>query len=130
MNFFKFFTKKLNKTINKGLIAYSNNTRIIKNKKRQLSRKIIPEFKELVYDFLEYWDNPNNYLVKFVILVILMNITFENVYPILKGHHNKMLLGHQIIEDMKKYQTDNIYHHKLDKLNSDKIMLSYWTNYL
>jgi hypothetical protein len=130
MNFLKFFKKNLNKTINKGLIAYTNNTRIIKNKKKQLSRKIIPEFKELVYDFLLYWENPNNYLVKFIILVYLMNITFENVYPILKGYHNKMLLGHQIINDMKDYQTDNIYHHKLDKLNSDKIMLSYWTNYL
>jgi hypothetical protein len=130
MNFLKLFRKKLNKTINKGLIVYTNNTRIVKNKRKQLTRKIVPEFKELVYDFLLYWENPNRYLVKFLLLLILMDKSFDNVYPILKGYHNKMLLGHKIIHEMKEYQTENIYPHKLDKLNEDKIMLSYWANYL
>jgi hypothetical protein len=131
MKFLKLFQKKVNKTLNKGIIAYTNNTRILKNKKKQLTKKIMPEFKELVYDFLLHWESSKSeQTIKFFILFFLTYLTIENVYPFMKGFHQKWLVGHQIIQDMNRYQTDNLHKNKQDTLNENKIITSYWTNYL
>ena len=131
MSFLKIFEKKLNKTLNKGLVAYTNNTRVLNNKRKKIMKNIIPEFKDLMYDFLLYWENPKStYTIKFFFLLIVTHITVENIYPILNGDHQKMLLGHQIVSDMEAYQTDNLITQKADRSNMDKIMISYWTNYL
>lgn len=131
MKILKFFEKKFSKSLNKGIVAYTNNTRILKNKRNQLTKKIVPEFKELVYDFLLHWENPNSkYTIKLIILAILLHISILNLWPIVKGYHQKMLVGHQIIHDMQNHDTDNLFPYKVDKLNHDKIMISYWTKYL
>jgi hypothetical protein len=131
MKIFKLFEKKLSKSINKGLVAYTNNTRILKNKRKQFAKKILPEFKELVYDFLLYWESPRSFwTIKFFIVSILIYISVNNAWPILKGFHQKMLVGHEIILNMENYQTDNLFPFRVDKSNADKILISYWTNYL
>jgi hypothetical protein len=128
MNIIKLFQKSKNKAI----IVYTNNTRIIRQNKTKLEKYLYPEIKELSYRFLQHWQSENSlWTVKGLIILVSVYWFTMLILPMVSPTDtDKFFVGQGIIDEMEKYQTENINLNISDHNNSNKIMYSYWTKYL
>ncbi len=130
MNIFKNFSKTLSKSINKSVIIYNNNTRLIRQKKKNFEKHFLSEFKEYAYEIVCFLETRKGWWVKIWALFFLFYPALQRSYWVLNGHKYKMLYSSHVINQLKVYQIEDMTDNDEDKNNSNKILYSYWTNYL
>jgi hypothetical protein len=131
MKIFDFIFKKFNKGLNKSLTIYNNNTRQLLRNTKKLEKKMSTELKEVLYDFLVYFESKKAFwTLKMFIVFFLAKLIIDKIAIFFRARHYKMLVGHNILEEMQKYETENVVMHRNDEKNANKIYYAYWMNYL
>jgi hypothetical protein len=130
MKFLSIFNKSLNKAINKSLTVYNNNTRIIKRKTNDWQKKFLSEFKEYAFEVVYFIETRNGHYLKWIIGVSLFYFPLQNLYFIFRGGKEKMMYSARLLNSVTNYQKENLTPHDQDKFNENKIIYSYWVNYI
>jgi hypothetical protein len=134
MNFLKIITTTLNKGISKGinksLIVYTNNTRVIRSKTRGFEKKFFSEAKEFIYEFLIFLETRRGWYFKWLVIVLVACIAYSPLCYILRKYKTEMLYPHIAINHLENYQKDNFTPNMTDEHYKNKFMTAYWANYL
>lgn len=130
MNFFKGFSKTLNKSLSKSLTVYKNNTRVIRNKSRGWEKKFLKEAKEFTYELLIFLETRRGWYAKWFGICVIASFAYQPLCFIFRKYKNEMLHSTIVIQQFDSYQKDNLSQNPADEHNTNKIMYSYWTNYL
>lgn len=127
MNFLK---KTLNKGISKSLIIYNNNTRLIRNKTRGWEKKISAEAKEFIYEFLIFLETRRGWYFKWAFISFIGSFAYKPLCFILQRYKTEMLYPTKVLQELEYYQKDSLQMNPIDNFNKNKILYSYWMNYL
>ena len=130
MKFLIIFKKSLHKAVNKSLTLYNNNTRLVKRKTDNWQKKFLSDFKEYAYEIVYFLETDIGWHLKWAMTICLFYFPLQNLYFIFRGGKEKMLYNERILFTVKDYQKDNLVQQNQDKYNEDKIMCSYWVNYI
>jgi hypothetical protein len=130
MNYLSPISKIFNRSISKSLVIYQNNTRLIRNKTKNLEKKFLSEFKEYLYEFVVFLETRRGWWFKLFLLYILFRPTMNMLPYVMGGKKEKMMEGAQIMVSLDGYQKDNLYPNKIDQKSINKMLYSYWINYV
>lgn len=130
MNILTRFSKIFNKGVSKSLIIYKNNTRIVRNKYKNFEKKFMSEFQEHFYEFVVFLETRKGWWFKLSLLLILCKPLFYTVPYVLGGSKDKMMDGALILHHLENHQREDIKINKVDQKNVNKILYSYWINYV
>jgi hypothetical protein len=130
MKILQILSKTFNKSINKSLVIYQNNTRLIRNKKRNWEKKFMLEFKEYAYEIVSFLETRRGWWCKIFLLFFLFNPALQRSYWVLGGKKDKMLHAGKTIDILKNHQIEDKRPHAEDAKSVDKILYSYWINFV
>jgi hypothetical protein len=126
MNYLPTFSKVLNKS----LIIYNNNTKLIRSRTRNWEKKFIIEIKELTYEFLKFLETRRGWYFKWAFITFLASFGYNPLMFIFKKRKTEMLFTYSLIENLDCYQKENLKKNSTDKNYENKFMTAYWMNYL
>ena len=127
---FKSLSKTINKGVNKSLTIYKNNTRIIRAKTSGWEKKFLTESKDYVYEIILFLESRRGWYFKILCLGLLFKPSLNRLYYILGGEHEQMLMSQKIIINLDSHGKENLQINSVDNQHKNKILYSYWANYL
>lgn len=128
--FFNKFSKTFNNNLNKTLSIYVDNRKLIRNKSRGWEKKLIVEIKEIIYELLIFLETRRGWYLKWYFILFVLSFAYRPMCIILRKNKTELLYPHHVIEQLDGYQKDNFTLNLTDEKNKNKMISSYWINYL